>query len=453
MRIFFIGILLLFTGCSSGSETTSVCYSTNRFNAAVTPSFTTTVMNVRSGPWSRIDLYLHMPFSHLRFERAVELFKGSYSVLYVIRDPSGTVVTNREVERPVVARTYQESVSSRFDMHLQSFLLSPGGYSVEIIATDQLSKLRFRTVERITANVFGVDGAAASSLLFLEDAGAGTKGFTVRPIMPSSIASMTDSFGTYQELYDLSAADTVIVTDQYRRKPDPLEVGTRTPFLTPPYRTGPDRCGNGNDPVVFRCDTVITARSAALVQLIRFLPLPAIGSTEYHHQVVAIRNGRRDTSVTQQYIYRRDPRYRTILAPEEVVQAMRFILKEDEYDSLTSASGDAQQAWIRKFWEVRGGNERRAEFERKVSEANGLFTTCQDGARTAMGIVYIICGVPDGIDCRGGYGETWYYTIGERTYGVEFRNGSGSEAPFELQPYSVNESVWQYYIERWRKRL
>ncbi len=127
-------------------------------------------------------------------------------------------------------------------------------------------------------------------------------------------------------------------------------------------------------------------------------------------------------------------------------------MREKEYDTLAALSGDAKSEKLMEFWESRGGIARKIEFEKKVIEANALFTTCVDGSKTAMGIVYIICGVPEYIECRGSYTETWYYPIGDRMHAFQFRRENEHSKTFELTPYSVYDAVWQWFVDRWRRK-
>jgi GWxTD domain-containing protein len=409
-------------------------------------------MNVQAGEKSRIDVYIQLPYSHLRFERQLEGFKASYSMTFIIRDSTNETVLTKEVDRPIFARSYEESVSSRPDVHFQPFIVSPGTYTLEIVSTDNLSLLRYRSKERFQAADFTSPGTIASSLLFLDDADADAKWISLRPILPSAISMLKDSLGIFQELYHVQQNDTITVADRYARQTPEREETIDFPYLMPPYSLRSDRCAAPFDSVYFRSETTFVAQRNGSMPFIRFNPLPGAGASALERTITVRHEGKNDTARFSRTFFRRAHQLRSALSMDETAAAMKFIMRQEEYDSLVAAEGEGRIARLRQFWEPRGGTARKTEFERKVMEANTLFTTCVDGSRTAMGIVYFICGIPDYIDCRGPYLESWYYTIGDRAYAFQFRRDDDRFQHFELTPYSVNESVWQYFVDRWRKK-
>jgi GWxTD domain-containing protein len=410
-------------------------------------------MNVRADRSSRADVFIQLPYANLRFEKKMGVFKASYSMTFIIRDKNNEIVQTKEVDRPVSAKTYEESVSPRMDAHLQSFLLAPAEYTLEVNSVDNLSNLRYSRREKFTALDFSDDSVRASSILFLGERDVEQQKISLRPILPTSLSLLKDSLGMFQEIYQVQPKDTITVIDAYLRHSVGKQVTTDVPYLMPPYNIGTDECDLPCDSEYYRSDSTIVIQAGNSVQHIRFHPLPAAGESNIVRTIIERRNGTADTTVFSRSVFRREFTLRNTLTLDEMTASMKFILREHEYDSLMAVTGEQRLNRIRQFWEPRGGNDRRMEFERKIIEANTLFTSCVDGSRTAMGIVYFICGVPDFIDCRGSFMETWFYNIGERAYAFQFRRSGEKDNHFELTPYSVNESVWQYFVDRWRKKL
>jgi GWxTD domain-containing protein len=453
MRHGYIVLALLFAGCSSAVETVQECYSSVQLRRAFAPSFTSYTMHARSDSMNRSDIYIQMPFHQVRFERTAEGFKASYSMTFIIRNKLNDIVQTKEVERHLTVRSFEESVSNRFDVHFQSFALPSGEYTADISAVDELSKLRYRSVQPLQVPDLSEAGERVSSILFTDRIQTGEKGISLRPVLPSSIAMLKDSLGLFQMIYRLRTGDTVIVADQYFRRRIVLEEDDGGSFMQPPYAQSSNHCHQPMDSLYYHADSTVTVGRSGDLQLVVTRPLPESGSSQLVRTVIVRSGDRADTSIFRQSIFIRDYRLRNALTLDEVVSAMRFVLRQEEYDSIRTATGAHREEHIRAFWSIRGGNERRAEFERKVIEANTMFTSCVDGAGTAMGAVYYICGVPDFIECRGKYAETWYYNIGDRAYPFEFRRESDENHYYELSPFSVNEYVWQYFVDRWRKRL
>ncbi len=452
VKVLIAGTFILSTGCSSGGEAIVECYSTVQFRKFSTPSFSTYLMNVKSGSESRIDTYIQIPYNHLRFEKTKEGFKALYSLLFIIRDGNDEIVQTKEIDRTIMSKAYEETVSSRYDFHLQTFVIPPNSYTMEIVSTDNLSHLRYTFRKKFTVNDYTDSTVNASSILFLDTMTADEKGISLRPIMPASISQLHDSVGMFQELYGIRTNDTVTISEQYSLPFAKPGNDRSYSYLIPPYRITDDACAEQFDSVYYRKDSTFISTKNGTVQLFQFYPLPDIGNTKLDRTISVNRDGRRDSLLYTQKIFRRDHRYYSSLSFEEVTSAMRFILREQEYDSLMAVDGDERNKRINLFWEQRGGMDRRKEYERKIVEANSLFTTCMDGCRTPMGIVYIICGVPDYIDCRGTFNESWFYNIGNRTFSIQFRQENAESHYYEIIPFSVNESVWQYFIDQWRRK-
>jgi GWxTD domain-containing protein len=180
--------------------------------------------------------------------------------------------------------------------------------------------------------------------------------------------------------------------------------------------------------------------------------LPARGYNKINRNIVTSRKSMSDTIRFSENYFLRNYVLPTALSLQEITFVMRYILREEEYDSISIGEGEERNKRINQFWESRGGFDKRKEFEQRIVEANLLFTECATGSETPMGIVYIICGTPDYVECRGGIMETWYYNFGERSFPIQFRRENENIAYYTLLPFSVNDSLWQYYIDRWRRK-
>ncbi|NUN69546.1 MAG: GWxTD domain-containing protein [Bacteroidetes bacterium] len=443
-------LLVLMAGCSTGSETVQDCFGTERFRRTVSPSFTTFVMNVRTASGPRTDLYVQLPYQQLRFEKKGNGFRASYTVTFLVRDSSGAMVTTKEAERIIQVRTYEETVSPRFDLFFQSFLPGPGAFSAEITAVDGLSNLRYRTLVP-----FRTDDQQhtlkASTVLFLDGIQRSPDGLVLRPMLPESFSLLRDSLGMYQEFYGLEAGDSLVISDSYGIHRAHGKGTAASTAMNPPYYTAADRCQDNYDSTVYTSDTAVAVVRGGMRSVVRFHPVPASGGSEIRRTIIARSAGRTDTLTVQRQIFRRDHRLRMSLTLDEVTRGLQYIMRSTEFDSLLAVQGAERLQRIERFWMRRGGSERQREFERRMVEANKLFSTCVDGSETAMGIVYLVCGAPDFIECRNPYTETWVYTIGDRAFPIQFRREERGSQHYALHPFSMNEYIWQYFIDRWRR--
>ncbi|MEW5798378.1 MAG: GWxTD domain-containing protein [Bacteroidota bacterium] len=456
-RCLIIGLIIaalsLVSGCASGDAAVMECYSTQQFTRLVAPAFSWYVMNVAASEKSRIDLYMQMPYKKIRFQKDGSAYNASYSYTFLIRDENKEIVQSKEIDRSVTVGSYEESVSLRFDPFLQTFVLAPGTYTLEIRCRDNLSQLVFRTFTPLEAKNFQASIPTASTVLLLDTVSQHEKGFSLRPILPDNISFLTGSLGTFQEIYNIHAGDTLTIVTQYSSVKNDGADDNFT-YLMPPYKINHPECKEAESVPYFSTDSTFVASRDGNVQFIQSFPPPQTGYSIFQRTAIVRTAFRIDTVKSNFPLYRRDPQYKILPSGDEILFALRYITKNEEYDSLMRSDQTDLESRLAHFWNAHGGSQRRHDFETRVLEANRLFTSCVDGSRTPMGVIFIICGVPDYIECRGFYTENWYYTAGERTYTVQFREVTRSDnhSYYELTPFSINDSFWQYQVDRWRRK-
>ncbi len=456
MRIFLLVFIaagaMFLNGCSSKLDSMRECYSLSQFKRLSSPAFDDYIINVRGNAKSRIDIYTQLQYKYLRFKKEGERYTSSYTIRYLLRDSVNEIVRTMESDRTISVRTYEESVSSRMDSYLQSMTVEPGRYTLEIESTDDLSRFRSRVRRDVIAADHTAMPFSVSTPLFLDTLITDERGVTLKPILPVNVSALTDSVGVFQEIYQLQPLDTLRVEQRFFTAQRPDSDADDLPFMFPPYRSAKGHCATVMDSLVYRSDSAVSVSGAATLQLMQFYPLPGVGHTAMERTMILIRGGTADTIRASYDLFRRERRFLNSVSLEEELSLMRYLVREYEYDSLKHSSAAELNRRINKFWEERGGSERRQEFLRRALDANRLFTGCLDGLRTPMGIIYVICGIPAGIDCLGDYVENWYYAIGERSYPVQFRAVGTTHRMFELQPFSVSDVLWQFSIDQWRRK-
>jgi GWxTD domain-containing protein len=446
--------LFLVAGCSAGEGSAQQCFSLLQFTKMISPSFSSYVMRTEAGGKYRVDLYLQMPYRKLRFVRNSASYRSAFAYTIFVRDRNGEIVHTKEIDRAIEVNSYDETVSYRNDLHMERLFLESGSFTVEVISSDNLSGLRYRSAEKIETPTIARATVSSSSFLILNAIAYEGTSMVLRPILPEQMSMVRDSIGIYQELYHLRKGDTVIVRHEYYQTDTAGIVQNKFMYWTPPYRINIPACSGNNMLLSYRSDSAMIAVSDETLYLVQSHPVPPIGNTIIKRTIYRSGTEGRDSSTSSLTVYRRDPGNRSSATTDEIVGAMRYIMRESEIDSLIASSPEEQTKKIDRYWDEKGGRQRRLEFERRIMDANTLFSSCIDGSRTPMGIVYIVCGPPDYVDCRGSYSENWYYTLGERTFVAQFRPGSGATEStyYELVPFSINESFWQYHIDQWRRR-
>jgi GWxTD domain-containing protein len=442
---------ILMDGCGSSADVVVDCYSVQRYKRLTQPSFDLYMMNVRADNGSRLDLYVQMPFDHLRFVKTDSGYSAAYTVVFIFRDDNGDAVVSKEVSRTVAAPTYEASVSKNADAFLQSVILAPGQYRIESNAVDQNSLVKFSARNVINVFNFAADSVMASTMLLLVKPPGSDAATVLHPLFPQSIRTARDSLGIFQEVYGVGSGDTISVAMKYLTS---IAANKRVAHsgntMVPPYSRYLGSCMREPDSAAYASRMIFTADRAGTLSLIHFYPVPPTGYSELVRTVGVTRAGKTDSFVAHLFLFKPVSVGPTVA---EISDAMRFITREDEFDSLQNRPDSVRSVFIDRFWAEHGGTARRAEFVHRMDDANKLFTVCTEGSRTPMGIVYIICGPPDGVECRGPFTETWYYSVGNQTLTVPFRLERRNEegAFYELPLNSVDDLLWQSFVDQWRR--
>lgn len=461
-------------GCASSSEGVVDCYyigQSIRRSLPVCETYTLSVSSkedrrlpaglpthrvVDDSSRSRLDVYFQILYSRIHFERDFELFKGSYAASFILRDESETIIQTKDVERSLVARSYNESVSSRHDAFLQTFLLPSGKYTLEIIVLDNGSDLRYRRRQKVEVKNFSKENFCASDYLLYESSHREDKEILLRPIFLSGLSFVKDSLGIFQEMYNVQRGDTVRLSFSYTCTKREGTDDTKPVSMYPPYKLKLPQCTRPLDSIYYSHDSVFVSSTSGSVQVFQYFPKPAQGVTAMTRKIFLSRNGNIDSSVNTMKIPVYGFSFPQLSTIDEEIAAVSYIAHQEELDSIRAgATSSERSVRLNRFWQEHGGAVRQQEFYNRIEEANELFSSCVEGWKTAMGITYIVCGPPDYVECQGSINEVWYYSLGSnRGLAIPFRQNLESEMGryYEIVPFSVNDYLWQQFVERWRRK-
>ncbi len=471
MKIFFVyisvccALCVTFAGCGQSSEATLDCFSVRQYKKLTLPAPDLYCMNVNTKNGNRTDVYVQLSYDRLKFEKKENIFQSRYTITFLVYDEHTTLVQTHEQTRTVAARSYEETQSLLFDIFMHSFSLLPGSYMLELNVVDEISKIKYRQQEKFTVNNFEQGVFSASSMLLLDTVTSVGKQLSLRPILPSSISFLKDSLGIFQEVYGLQQGDSVQMRITYKVSRKNSEMNPDAVYYSaPPYRIRISPCVSPYDSTYYQAESLFVAGASSVrgasAPTVQFYSLPRFGKSVVERTLFVTRNQKtgnqkKDSVVQSLQVFRKQNVSRTFISVNDVVDALRWILRSEEYDSLRAlVSNEERQKILERFWEGRGGKQRRTEFDQRVRDANLLFTSCIEGSRTPMGVAYIVCGTPEYVECRSPYDEVWYYSIGNKVFALPFRMEVRGEENFfyELLPFSVDETLWQYFVERWRRK-
>jgi GWxTD domain-containing protein len=447
---------LLLSGCSSSVNTVGECYYTAKSMQHSLPACETFNLNVTTKDGNRLDIYFQIPYLSIHFEKDFDLFKASYTASFILRDDNGSIVRANDVDRTVEAQSYTETVSSLHDAFLKMFYIPPGDYTLDIIVTDNRSRLVSRRRQRVEVESFSKDDFCAGDYLLFEYARPAQQGISLKPIFPSGLSYVRDSIGMFQELYNVRRGDTVRLSLSYAIAAAHDTAETKLVALMPPYNLRLSDCMRAPDSIYYRSDSVFVSSVDGVLQVFQNFPKLTVGVTTVTRKIFLYRNGSADSSVSTAKFPVYPSSFPRLNGIDEEIAAISCIALPQEVDSIRSAATpDNRLRRLLLFWEDHGGSFRRKEFYDRITLANDLFSSCTEGWKTPMGISYIICGPPDYVECRGLTTEVWYYDIGSsRSFAIPFRQSfeHDNERYFEIVPFSVNDFMWGDFVNQWRRQ-
>lgn len=141
---------------------------------------------------------------------------------------------------------------------------------------------------------------------------------------------------------------------------------------------------------------------------------------------------------------------------EELLEALRYITTNKEYEQILNASNQKQE--LDNFWLQRApnGNKEIARnqlrlYYQRVEESNFYFTSFKEGWKTDKGVIYIIFGRPHTIR-KYSNKEVWYYRSNSQRPPTEFVFTRVGEQ-YTLERHPSYKDFWDTEIRNWRAGL
>ena len=152
-----------------------------------------------------------------------------------------------------------------------------------------------------------------------------------------------------------------------------------------------------------------------------------------------------------------DPSFPRKQSIEELVEAMRYLTTDEEYETMVSAEDKKKE--FDEFWISNTQSPERAKkmirgYFRRISEANTLFTSYKEGWKTDKGMIYTILGPPSKVYIQD-QRENWIYSKSFELSTISFTFVK-VETPYSNNHYVLErradyKAAWFKAIELWRK--
>ncbi len=450
-------LLILFDGCGGSSETASypnLCYYTYVTSRSSLPEFDSDIYYTADSAGQRLDVYVSLKESRLKYEKTNDSYRASYVTnVRLLRE--GEPPLAKEIQRVIEKPAYPAATDSSYDAFLLSFRVTPGEYSVEITVVDETSGQKVsRSFDKNIKDVSN-EPLSLSDILLLARYDTLGQGRRITPFILSNAGLLSDTLKFFTVLSSRVPSKDSIYFNVYKLQGHERipSVFTRGAFagVGPNY----DPCHVSVDSVPVYSYPLRISLGIGFSYIFGGVPKPLSGN--YILEVVV--EGGEGTRAAAVLPFRIRGKYFPEVTEDlhDMVTSLSYIASRRELDEITSVKTDsAVKANLLNFWSEYGGYTKMAEYYRRVSQANRYFSTCIDGWKTPMGMMYVICGPPDYIECRGTYTERWMYTqasSNDRVV-VDFRLTRNTKNPddryYGIENIYSNLDFWSYYTSRWR---
>jgi GWxTD domain-containing protein len=357
-----------------------------------------------SAGMTRIDVFVRVSYDFMVFTKSDSrhpdsLYSAGAEITCDLRQSKQTLRSRIQNARVAVRNFEDTNMRDRFVLLRQTFHVPAGTYEAAVFVSDMGSTRQSSVQQRITTRPlsekvphFGEpiplareshEGGESYSVLGFSR----TLPFAERTLIGIPVTPGFEATWNIQLIPDNGGEDE-------REEPvfnDTVQPLAQIAGLTPDGQAG------------IVSDYHLHAHPGAAGDLV-ILSLPSEGLDvgPYHLVVTAYHDGSADSLTIPTEIFWRDMPF-SLREIEFAVDAMRFILTEEEYREMKRGDTRDMQKSFRRFWKERDAtpeteyNEMMAEYFRRVDQAYYKFQTIyeRNGAQTDRGKVYVLFGPPE----------------------------------------------------------
>lgn len=358
--------------------------------------------------FTRVDLYIQVPYTQLSFVKAGNSFIAMYEVTAGVYDSTDRLVTEKIWSEKVILGSYTESVSRNgSNISSRSFRLAPGFYRLRLSVQDKESKKNATATTDLNVRAFREPFALSDILLVTKYSEIDSKKEVI-PNITNNIIFSEDGFYLFFEFYNHSLDTNFSLTCKITNAKGKSILEFNTPYKLPALRTPIFLKVNKSDFNIGEYILTITARS-----------LDSIVRGSY--------------SVSKRVFSRWVGVPRSIVDLNKAIEQMIYITNRDKINELLKIENEQiKYEKFMEFWKAKDPtpnteeNELMDEYYGRVEYANQHFSTYQEGWKTDMGMVFIILGPPNNVERRPfnydrpAY-EIWeYYTLNRSFIFVDY---------------------------------
>jgi len=351
------------------------------------PQFYLDALNLKSDQpdMGRLDLYIEVPYSVLRFTKDDDIFRSAYEVSVNMYDGTDKLIEDKWWTEKIETTTYEESVSpSVGDVTQRTLQLLPGTYTLVVQIKDRETEKTSRIKRKVTVENFYATPFALSDIMIVRRLDTMSQKKIVYPNISANVGDVKDSFTFFFETYNNISAETEQV------------------YLTIENMTG--------DAV--QKDTFMCPLGTGRVSCFHQVPTSRLIAGDYIVKLTAIPQNVHDSEsvktleakTSRFFVVRWHGVPVSITNLDLAIEQLQYVADKNVLDEMKNAPPEKKRELFDTFWKKRDPtpnterNELMEEYYTRVIYANKHFTHLVDGWKTDMGMVYIIFGVPNTIE-------------------------------------------------------
>ncbi|MFP4529519.1 MAG: GWxTD domain-containing protein [Candidatus Kapaibacterium sp.] len=380
---------------------------------------------------NRLDVYVVVPFSTLRFEKAGEKYAARYQAVIKVFDSTGAKTTDSQVSRRLSADTYFQAQGGAgdFDRIQRSFYLPKGKYRVEIVVIDDFDKKEYVRSRNLTIIDFDEYDFALSGIMLVSDIEERDGKYIITPYISDNIGQLDDAFFAFFESYNKRGIDSAdFIYEIYESEDEALDRGKPKTFALGGKR--------GQHYLRIEKPDNISA-GKYILQIIALRPGAGESPTNKDVLAMARRSIEIKYSISGQVMSDLD----------EAIRQMRYVATGNEIDHIENAETRREkEKRFLQFWRKMDPtpntdrNEAFQQYYARIQYANKNFKSYAEGWRTDMGKVYVIFGPPFQVENFRGYdGKIYQRWIYRSNREFLFVDNTGFGDYRLVQPYAITE--------------
>jgi GWxTD domain-containing protein len=328
---------------------------------------------------SRVDIFMHVPFKEIQFERTSTGFEGGYSVTVSIYLEDGeTLYLEKLWNEKINVNSFEESsAKENFNLSYRSFKLSPGKYFIKTMVTDRDSRKEYSSKNYYNMREFSPK-PAISDVMLIAQMKIVDGSNRIIPNVSRNVSENKKEINIFFEIYSDSSTDYNI---EY------IVTNNENKIL---YQSSGKQLVNKGKTQVF-----YTISDSTLLNLGNY--------------ILTVRLKDLDENIltsTSKTFYSRWPGLpATVNNIDEAIEQLIYIANPDEMEYMEDGKDEEEKTKrFIAYWKTKDpspGNEENEVFQEyfgRVNFANEQFSHYIDGWRSDRGMVFIILGPPHNIE-------------------------------------------------------